>query len=122
MRGGGFEAGRGMPAGRNVWEDRNAFGKFHQIHLVRLHGSLWLGVIGTDEFRVCRNLAVSCKIRGHKKNKFILGCAVAGGGTTDNDVGKDGDGDGATDDDCDGNGDGDSNGMTDDDKDDDDER
>jgi len=36
-----------------------------------------LGVIGTDEFRVCRNLAVSCKIRGHKKNKFVLGCAVA---------------------------------------------
>ena len=77
LRGGGFEAGRGMSAGRNVWEDRNAFGKFHQIHLVRLHGSLCLGVIGTDEFRVCRNLAVSCKIRGHKKNKFVLGCAVA---------------------------------------------
>ena len=48
-----------MPAGRNVWEDRNAFGKFHQIHLVRLHSALCLGVIGTDELRVCRNTAVA---------------------------------------------------------------
>ena len=30
-----------------------------------------------DELRVCRNTAVSCKIRGHKKNKFVLGCAAA---------------------------------------------
>jgi hypothetical protein len=36
-----------------------------------------LGVIGTDELRVCRNTAGSCKIRGHKKNKFVLGCAAA---------------------------------------------
>jgi hypothetical protein len=36
-----------------------------------------LGVIGTDELRICRNTAVSCKIRGHKKNKFVLGCAAA---------------------------------------------
>ena len=60
-----------------MWEDRNAFGKFHQIHLVCLHSSLCLGVIGTDELRVCRNTAVSCKIRRHKKSKFVLGCAAA---------------------------------------------
>jgi hypothetical protein len=36
-----------------------------------------LGVIGTDELRICRNTTVSCKIRGHKKNKFVLGCAAA---------------------------------------------
>ena len=59
LRGGGVEAGGGMPAGRNVWEDRNAFGKFHQIHLVHLHSTLCLGVIGSDELRVCRNTAVS---------------------------------------------------------------
>jgi hypothetical protein len=66
-----------MPAGRNVWEDQNAFGKSHQIHLVRLRSALCLGVIGADELRVCRNTAVSCKIRGHKKKNFVLGCTAA---------------------------------------------
>ena len=75
--GGGFDAGGGMPAGRNVREDRNTFGKSHQIHLARLRSALCLGVIGTDELRVCRNTAVSCKIRRHKKSKFVLGCAAA---------------------------------------------
>jgi hypothetical protein len=36
-----------MPAGRNVWEDRNTFGKSHQIHLARLRSALCLGVIAS---------------------------------------------------------------------------
>jgi hypothetical protein len=29
-----------------------------------------------DKLRVCRNTAASCKIRGHKKNRFVLGCTA----------------------------------------------
>ena len=59
LRGGGFEAGGGMPAGRNVWEDRNALGLgvLDEHHCWwKLEGAcMWcLGVIGTDELRVCR--------------------------------------------------------------------
>ena len=30
-----------------------------------------------DNLRVCWNTAASCKISGHKKNRFVLGCAAA---------------------------------------------
>jgi hypothetical protein len=72
LRGGQFEAGGVTPFGGSVWEDRNAMGKSTKIHLVCLHGALCLGVIGTDERRVCRMTAVSCKISGRRKTKLVL--------------------------------------------------
>ena len=42
-----------------------------------MRSALCLGVIGIDELRVCWNTAASCKICGHQKNRFVLGCAAA---------------------------------------------